>query len=242
MIRNIVKKNLIPPENFIFGFADLIGLLDKKFDGFQYGISIGKKLDDRIIDDIKDGPTIEYYNHYNQVNSELADLTGKIHADLQEAGIDSMVIRPTISHGQEGYDEEYLKTLTVEISHKMVATRAGLGWIGKSDLFISKAFGPRLRLVSILLRQNPGTDSKPVEKSRCGKCDICVVKCPANAANGKLWNVKIHRNEFFDAHKCREKCNELAKYKLNVDARICGLCVSICPFGTKNQVFQHNSF
>jgi epoxyqueuosine reductase len=242
MVREVIIKNLIPKEDFIFGFADLHGLIDKKFDGFQYGISIGKKLDDKIIDDIKDGPTIEYYNYYNQVNGELADLTGKIHADLQKAGIDSLIIRPTISHGQEGYDEEYLKTLTVDISHKMVATRAGLGWIGKTDLFISKVFGPRLRLVSILLRQNPGIDAIPVEKSRCGKCDICVVKCPANAANGKSWNIRIQRDEFFDAHKCREKCNELARYRLNVDARICGLCVAVCPIGTRTQTSLHSSF
>jgi epoxyqueuosine reductase len=234
MIRAIINKNLIPPENFIFGFSDLHGLIIKKFDGYNYGISIGKRLDDKIIDDIIEGPTIEYYNHYNQVNSELSDLTGMIHADLQKAGIDSMIIRPTISHGQEGYDEEYLKTLTVDISHKMVATRAGLGWIGKSDLFISRAFGPRLRLVSILLKQNPGIDSVPVEESECGKCNICVVRCPANAANGKLWNINVKREEFFDAHKCREKCNQLARNKLNVDARICGLCVSICPFGKRN--------
>ena len=31
--------------------------------------------------------------------------------------------------------------------------------------------------------------------------------------------------------KCREKCGELAKERLNVDERICGLCVSVCPKG-----------
>ena len=48
-----------------------------------------------------------------------------------------------------------LKVKIVDISHKMVATRAGLGWIGKADLFISSRFGPRLRLVSILINKKP---------------------------------------------------------------------------------------
>jgi epoxyqueuosine reductase len=233
MIKDIITKHLIPAENFIYGFADLHGLINNKYKGFNYGISIGERLDDRILDDIKNGPTIEYYNHYKKVNSELAKLTNSIHADLMRAGIDSIPIEPTISAGPEGYDKEYLKTLTVDISHKMVATRAGLGWIGKTDLLVSRVFGPRLRLVSILLRQDPGINSVPIDTSECGNCKICVVKCPANAANGREWNIMTSREEFFNPHKCREKCGELAQQKLKVDARICGLCVSVCPLGKR---------
>ena len=63
MIRDTIKHNLIPSKNFIFGFADLRGLIASKFDGFHYGISIGKKLQDEIIDRLENGPTIEYYNY-----------------------------------------------------------------------------------------------------------------------------------------------------------------------------------
>jgi epoxyqueuosine reductase len=232
MIRNIIRNRLIPSQNYIFGFADLRGLLNKKFDNFPFGISIGKKLDDKIIDCLDNGPTIEYYNYYNQINKELADLTKKIHSDLKVNGIDSKIIKPTISTGSKKY-EKHIKDLTYDISHKMVATRAGLGWIGKTDLLISKKFGPRLRLVTILLKQDPGMNSVPIEKSRCGKCNICVLRCPANAANGKLWNTKLHRDEFFNAFKCREKCGELAKQQLNVDVHICGLCIYACPIGKR---------
>jgi len=231
MIREIVYRYLTPPEDFIYGYALLQGLLDKKFDGYNYGISIGRKLDPQIVNNIKDGPTIEYYNHYQKVNAELTELTGKINRELTRIGIDSMPIAPTIHPGPEGYDKEYLKTLSVDISHKMVATRAGLGWIGKTDLFVSRTFGPRLRLVSILIKQNPGVESTPVVRSECGKCNLCVVKSPAQAANGKEWNINIKRDEFFDPHKCREKCGELAMQRLKVDTRICGLCVSVCPYG-----------
>jgi epoxyqueuosine reductase QueG len=75
---------------------------------------------------------------------------------------------------------------------------------GFADLFISRAFGPRLRLVSMLLNQKPDSLPVPIDESECGKCNVCVVRCPAHAATGKLWNTKIQRDEFFDAHKYRE--------------------------------------
>ncbi len=231
-MQKIIEKHLIPSTDFIYGFAYLHGLLNDKFVGFNYGISIGKRLDNEIIDELEDGPTLKYFNHYHQVNSELAELIRKIQADLTEVGLNSIIIEPTISTGSPEY-EKYLETLSYDISHKMVATRAGLGWIGKTDLFISKKFGPRLRLCSILLDKDPGVKAIPIEKSKCGKCDLCVVKCPASSSNGKLWNIHVHRDEFFNAHKCREKCAELTWEKLKVAERICGLCVQVCPIGKR---------
>lgn len=236
MINSILQNKLLPRDTYIFGTADLNGLIDEKFGDYLYGISIGKRLDDKIIDSIANGPTIEYFDYYNQINKELADKARKIKNELRKINIASIVIEPTVStkfiNG--------LKNLTVDISHKMVATRAGLGWIGKADLFISTKFGPRLRLVSILINKKPDNNSIPIEESRCGKCNICVERCPAQAANGKLWNIKVHRDVFFNAHKCREKCGELAKQRLNIDKKICGLCISVCPIGKKIKNIQQH--
>jgi epoxyqueuosine reductase QueG len=232
MVHEVLEKNLQPDSDYIFGFADLKGLIDIKFKGFRYGISIGKKLDDNIINRIGEGPTLEYYDYYKSINKELASLTQRIKTDLSAGGIESLPIEPTVSNAEEKY-KDYLKTLSVDISHKLVATRAGLGWIGKTDLFVSAKFGPRLRLVSILLKDFPGDLAVPVNESRCGNCIICVEKCPAQAASGMSWNISVHRDEFFNAQKCRNKCAELARTRLNVDERICGLCVSVCPFGKK---------
>lgn len=165
-------------------------------------------------------------------NLRIRDHLVSIQKDLHAVKINSIPIKPTISLGSSDYSK-YLKSLSYDISHKMVATRAGLGWIGKTDLLISNRFGPRLGLVTILLDRDPGITAIPIEKSKCGNCNTCVEKCPAQAANGMLWNTKIHRDKFFNAFKCKEKCGELAKQRLNVDERICGLCVSVCPIGKK---------
>ena len=228
-ITEIIRRHLIPAENYIFGFADLTGLLSRKFVGFNYGILIGRKLDDSIVDNISEGPTMEYYSHYRKVKEELALLSGRISAELNQINIETITISPTVS--TEELDTIYYNTLHTDLSHKMVATRAGLGWIGKTDLLITKKFGPRLRLTSILLKDPVIPESKPIDISRCGTCNICVDVCPAKAANGKMWDITIDREEFFDPWKCRNQCAKFGRTRLSMDARVCGMCVAACPIG-----------
>ena len=231
LIEEIVRKHTLPEESYIWGFAELTGLLPNKFEGFDYGISIGLKLDNSIVDKIIEGPTKEYYSHYRQINKDLDLLTKSISEDLNKYNLEKLNIDSTVSTSE--LDSIYFNTLRTDLSHKMVATRAGLGWIGKTDLFISKEFGPRLRLVSILLKTPVVPESDPVDSSRCGNCRICVDICPAKAANGKLWNITVDREVFFDAFKCRNQCTEFGRTKLGMDARICGICVAACPIGHK---------
>jgi epoxyqueuosine reductase len=232
MIEKILKSHLVPAGNYIYGFADLTGLLNKKFKGFDYGISIGRKLDNEIVDKVTYGPTMEYYSHYIQINKEFEQLTKSISKDLRNNGIKTINIEPSVVLTER--DSKYFKTLRTDLSHKMVATRAGLGWIGKTDLFISKKFGSRLRLVSILLNAPVKTKAKPVERSRCGSCNICVSTCPAKAANGKSWDINVEREEFFDPWKCREQCTEFGRKRLGLDVRVCGICVAVCPVSGEN--------
>jgi epoxyqueuosine reductase len=228
LIHEIIKRELIPSGNYVFGFAGINGLIDNKYSDFKYGISIGRRLDDGIINEIVLGPTLAYYHYYRQINLELSVVAGKIKTGLNHHGINAVVIEPTVPvNDKQG--KEFMQNLTVDVSHKMVATRAGLGWIGKTDLLISKAFGPRLRLVSLLISQKPKSVAKPVEKSLCGNCRICVDTCPAQAASGHLWKAGVHRDTFFNARKCRDKCGELARQILHTDIRICGICVAVCP-------------
>jgi epoxyqueuosine reductase len=237
IIENIIRKHLLPAENYIYGFADLTGLLQKKFKGFNFGISIGLRLNSIIVDKIINGPTPEYYLHYKKANDDLALLTESICRELNKNEIETFNISPTVSTSD--LDTVYSKSLRTDLSHKMVATRAGLGWIGKTDLFISKEFGPRLRLVSILLKSTVKSKSTPVNKSRCGNCNICVNICPAKAANGKLWDINVEREEFFDPFKCRKQCAEFGRSRLGLDARICGICVAACPVGQQKNGYKN---
>jgi epoxyqueuosine reductase QueG len=228
-LKNLIQKRIPDDGEYIWGFADLTGLLHQRFKGYNYGIVVGKKLDDSIVDSVINGPTMEYCNQYIDTNRYLASLMKELAEELSALGIKSLPINPT--PGEVDRADDYDQTLRNTFSHKMVATRAGLGWIGKTDLFISKKFGPRLRLASVLVDYPLKPLNPPIDRSRCGKCNLCVAACPAQAASGKLWNIHIDRDEFYSAAKCKETANRLTLEKIGRDMRLCGICVSVCPVG-----------
>lgn len=220
---------LCPPGIYETGYASLKGLLHPDFSSFPFGISIARKLDDSIIDKIKDGPTIAYHDLYHAVNLELNEKVTMIAEFINSQGINCLPVKATLP--DSAIDESYAQTLRYKISHKMVATRSGMGWIGKTDLLITKRFGPRVRLASILTTEPVSSPGIPIEESLCGSCDLCVKKCPASASKGVLWSKDIDRDEFYDAHKCRNYCKTISDRLLGKDISICGICVSICPKG-----------
>ncbi len=222
-------KELCPQDLYEIGFADLSGLLHHDFKAFTYGISLVRKLDDLIIDKTGNGPTIEYFDLYHSINNELNDKVTAISDIINNYGIDAYPVKSTVSDSE--IDKSARETLRHKISHKMTATRAGLGWIGKTDLLITKRFGPRVRLATVLTSESISSPGEPIEKSLCGNCDICVKKCPASASNGKLWTKDLDRDEFYSAVKCMNHCRAISKKLLNENISICGICVSVCPRG-----------
>lgn len=67
-----------------------------------------------------------------------------------------------------------------KLPHKTVATRGGLGWIGKNCLLVTPQYGSAIR-ISSLLTNAPLKYDEPVNQSYCGTCNQCVKNCPAQA-------------------------------------------------------------
>ena len=220
------------PPVYQAGFGSLRHLLHPRFQGYEYGIAFARRLDDRILDAVAaaDGPTQEYFELYNAVNRELSEVAQRVAAALQAKGVDALAINPTPTEGLDR-SPDFSATLRQRFSHKMAATRAGLGWIGKTDLFVSTQFGPRVRLATVLTAQPLTEPAEPMNESRCGACILCVERCPAQAANGRLWSIHVDRDEFYDASKCQQTANRLSLERINENIRICGICVSVCPHG-----------
>jgi epoxyqueuosine reductase QueG len=219
-------------DDYLIGFADMHDLLRPHYN-YRYAVVIGKKMDDKVIDSIESGPNMAYHNLYHSVNDELNFIVKNIGTVLTRKGIEFQGIPATV-HDSE-FDSEYSKTLRLNYSHKMAATRSGVGWIGKTDLLISHQYGPRVRLASILTNYPFGEIGVPIDESHCGTCQVCVDQCPAHAANGKLWNVSVDRNDFYDPFKCRSMCRELAMRNIQKEISLCGICISVCPIGKKTK-------
>ena len=127
---------------------------------------------------------------------------------------------------------DFGKFNSFELPHKTIATRAGLGWIGKSALFTTKEYGSALRLSSVLTNA-PLDIGKPILKSKCGKCMECTNACLGGAIRGKEWNYKLKRNEFYDDKKCEKYALEISKKNLGKPDTVCGKCIFACPHTQK---------
>jgi epoxyqueuosine reductase QueG len=229
LIKGILPRNV----DYLVGLANLTGLLPERYRGYDYAIVLARRLDDRIINNIADGPNMDYFNHYHEVNAELTHVAHSLADAISAQGSKSQVIEPTF-HDKD-INESYSQTLRTNFSHKMAATRAGLGWIGKTALFVSWQFGPRVRLVTVLTDYPLPYCPEPIDESKCGSCNLCMRECPAKAANGKLWNIHVDRDEFFDAFACRKKARELSLNILNKEISLCGKCIAVCPIGKKKK-------
>jgi len=205
----------------LVGYADLSGIAE---DELEYGISIALKIPPEIIASIHDGPNSGYFNAYHELNSRLNDLA-KIGAEYIE-GCGFRAFAQTTDAVRE-YD-----VYRTKLPHKTVAVNAGLGWIGKSALFVTKEYGSAVRLTSITTNA-PLKIGTPTTESACGNCMICTEACPGKAISGKLWKPDLDRDEFFSPLACRKKARELASERINEEITLCGKCIEVCPYTQK---------
>lgn len=205
----------------LVGFADLEPIADDARLGLPRSVSIAVALDPAIVASIYDRPNEEYVAEYRRRNELLAELGDAARDHLRAAGYRAES-RPPTGQGVDG------PVLGTALPHKTSATRAGLGWIGKTALLVTREYGPAVRFTTVLT-DAPLPVGTPVERSRCGACDDCVRLCPPQAATGRLWEVGDARAAIFDAFVCRDYCRSLKEGE-GLSYGICGRCVAVCPY------------
>jgi len=193
---------------------------DSPFRGLENGISIVVPLSGGVVDTITDEPSKTYFQHYRTTNSFIDSLTERIVLALIGAGYDGAAI--PASQSVEGYNGLF--------AHKTGAVRAGLGYIGKSALFISDAYGPRVRMGTVFTDM-PLDVNCFEQEDKCGDCKVCMMKCPAMAISGKNYCKDMKREEFFDAAACSEYMKR--KFQHIGRGAVCGICMKYCPKGVK---------
>jgi epoxyqueuosine reductase QueG len=200
--------------------ADLGFLSREVRSGLPLGVCIGVALSPSIVAEIAGGPTREYAAEYQRANALLDRLAADAAALLRGRGFQAVAGRATV-------DKLDPHTLATPLPHKTIATRAGLGWIGKCALLITERYGSAVRYNTVLT-DAPLPAGTPVETSRCGKCTACVEACPAGALSGRNWRAGQRREAFFDAFACCRNAREMAG-KIGISHTICGICIAVCP-------------
>jgi len=209
----------------LWGVADLRGLsapLAETGTPFPCGISFALPVDRDIMAAVRNGPTHPYAAEYVRLNNRIDRLGVALAAELVRRGFSA---RPLPSSQRTDWVR-----IAGEFPQKTVATRAGLGWIGRNCQLVTRSLGPWVRLGSVFtdLALPCGT---PVEESSCGGCMRCVQACPSGALKGAAWQAGMPREALLDAAMCdRWKKEHYAEYE---DGHICGICSAVCPFGSK---------
>lgn len=203
------------------GAAYLKNFLPENLRHLPYGISVEIRLSRAIVAQIEHdrAPSHTYFHNYRTLNAMLDRCTFLAVSLLQEAGYQAIAVPAS-----QTVDRSRIAGL---ISHKLAAAEAGLGRIGRNALFISKDFGPAVRLATVLT-DCPVCEERSFrqEGEGCGNCHACVSACPAGAISGREYEPGLPREEFFDA----ECCSKYMKKSFQMIGRgaVCGICMSVC--------------
>jgi epoxyqueuosine reductase QueG len=200
----------------LVGFADL-GESPINGQNLRYAVSIAVKLSNAVLKTIDGAPSFTYFQHYRSANSLLDTITFKLTETLERSGYSAFPIAASQSLGK---NNPYAGV----VAHKTVAVKAGLGFVGKSGLFLSDEYGSKVRLATVLTDM-PLSAEKPIRENGCGDCTACMRACPAGAIFGELPTTDGERN--FDAEKCSKYMKE--HFQDIGRGSVCGVCIKVCP-------------
>ena len=208
----------------LVGFADMSGVPGCNF---PRAVSVVLPIPKDIAAELKVGPTAAYREVYKDLNKRLDRIVTEGGLFLRERGYRAQA--QTLDFVEKDLDyDDHSNSLCTEIPHKTAAARAGLGWIGKSCLLVTREFGSAVR-ISTILTDAPLECGQPITRSRCGSCDDCCRACPGGALSGKLWDEGVGREEIMDIWACSEAMARVCRER-GVEGAICGKCFAVCPY------------
>ncbi len=202
----------------LVGFGDLSAQRKKH----SVAVSLAVKLDESVVDNLHCDEK-SFHNHLVGQSVPLERSIKRAHDLLTSWGYESAAMPISILI----QSDTQLRGLDT-FSHKMAATSAGLGWIGKCSLLITPEYGPRVKLGTVLTNA-PFSTAEPVLSSNCGACTRCSEACPYAAIHRTNWERGMKRDELFDAFLCNRKRLEFREVIGRKHS--CGLCMQACPVG-----------
>lgn len=203
----------------LVGFGDISAL---EYQGYTSCVALAVKIPAQVVAGIAGGPTREYFEQYHLLNAKLNALAELAAGYLTKHGHKALAQTTTTVVESAGY--------RTPVPHKTCATRAGLGWIGKSALLVTEEYGPAVRLSSVLTDGVFDHPAQPINTSRCGGCTACTDACPGRAIQGSLWDVSVPRERLVDVEACRRAARALTWDRLHEKITLCGKCIEVCPY------------
>ncbi|HOG06020.1 MAG: tRNA epoxyqueuosine(34) reductase QueG [Paludibacter sp.] len=141
----------------------------------------------------------------------------------------------TETYGSDCVSEthQHIFTDSGPVFEKRWAEKAGLGWIGRNKLLVTKKFGSSISIGILMLNVEVESDHKPVPFS-CGHCTKCVDACPTGALSDS--NMDARKCISYLTVEAKSPIPEDLKNKLNGWIVGCDVCINVCPW---NKRFAH---
>jgi epoxyqueuosine reductase QueG len=148
------------------------------------------------------------------VLTKVSQIAVSITLRVEDIGFHAVMI-PSVPY--DYWDEETLTGKGI-LSLKHLASKAGLGFIGKNALLCSPRYGNLIRLGAVITDVELQPD-EIVSTGYCpDSCKLCIKSCPVGA---------IGENGEVQQAKCRPHSE--IKNKRGVDVTVCFECRRVCP-------------
>lgn len=196
------------------GFADIDGIANDFID-LPNGISLVLKLPKKAMKYVNDEDYEAYWKCFHGKVAALSEIALKGEEYIKNLGYDAFALTMT-------RNECDMKKLLSILPYKTIATKSGLGWIGRSALFVTPEYGSAVVLGAILTDM-PLEFGEPVTDSSCDECTNCQDACPVDAINPQKWNDRLNREDIIDIEACFEYIMD--QYKAGLG---CTKCMSEC--------------
>jgi len=209
--------------------ADLVGVAPvERFDGAPAGHQPEDILPGarsviacarRIPAGILDGPATSYQRAMDVIYDQLDLVACQVALFLEAEGGRAIPVPADEPYRHWEPERRYGRG---DMSHKHAAQAAGLGRLGKNSLLITRQFGNRVHLVSVVtdvyLAPDPVLDWDPCPEG----CTLCVKACPAGA---------IGEDQRVEQSLCRPVM--MVQLPKGTVVESCRACRKVCPAGLK---------
>lgn len=186
-----------------------------EFPSLDYGVALVLKLPRQAIQLLLDDDFMRYWKIFHNQIDILTDIALKAESLIKDNGYDAFAL--TMQR-----NECDMEKLLSKLPYKTLATTSGLGWIGRSALFVCEEYGSAVALSGILTDM-PLDVGQPITDSYCDDCEECQKACPVDAINPKKWNSRLNRSDIIDIEACSEYVIDQFKSGLG-----CSKCLSNC--------------
>jgi epoxyqueuosine reductase QueG len=159
---------------------------------------------------------VEFHDMMEELRKVHSGKLNKVKTFLDANGVSYAA--PPASPADDG---NYL----AEFSYKWAAIHAGLGFVGKNDVFVHYKFAQRVRISCLLIDFSALCFSGEVH-SECGQCDSCVQACPHGYIQGNTWNINTRREKMLDYKSCATKSKHSGEGK----KYLCARCSLACRY------------